>query len=160
MSSAQKKLRTAVICVGNDYQKDDGFGPAVAAYLRAHVELLLGADVFDCAVMGYAALPWVQEYDYVVVVDALDNTGAAPGTLFEFDPQDMAQSQGMASLHDVRFADVLASARFLGAACEGHCFGVQVEDLGNGTLQKGLSASVAAAVEPCARAVSEFIHRL
>ena len=99
--------------------------------------------------------------DVAVVIDALDNTGKPAGTVLAFDPEDMATSTGMASLHDVRLADVLASARFLGATCEvSRCFGVQVESLGDGTLARGLSEPVATAVEPCARVVIDHVRDL
>ena len=108
-------MRTSIICVGNEYQKDDGFGPEVAAYLQGRYSFPEGARVLDRSVMGYEIVPDVRECDFAVVVDALDSTGAAPGTLFEFDPEDMRASAGMLSLHEVRFADVLEAARFLGA---------------------------------------------
>ena len=151
-------MRTSIICVGNEYQKDDGFGPEVAAYLQGRYSFPEGARVLDRSVMGYEIVPDVRECDFAVVVDALDSTGAAPGTLFEFDPEDMRASAGMLSLHEVRFADVLEAARFLGAECSGRCFGVQVVDRGRGALERGLSDAVAAAVAPCARSVVHFLR--
>lgn len=150
-------MRYAVICVGNEYQLDDGFGPAVARDLLARYELPSQVAVLDRAVMGYGILPDLREYDFIVTVDALDNTGTEPGTVLEFDPDDMATSAEMMSLHEVRFADVLDAARFMGAACEGHCFGVQVEDMGRGSLERGLSPAVAAAVPLTADAVASYL---
>lgn len=154
-------MRVSIICVGNEYQRDDGFGPAVARYLLEQCELPRGVEVLDRAVMGYAMVEDLKRCDVAVAVDALDGTGAEPGEVLAFDPEDMATSGQMASLHDVRFADVLAASRFMGGGCGiARCFGVQVADRGDGTLDRGLSAPVAAAVEPCARAVLDYVTKL
>lgn len=150
-------MRVAIICIGNEWQADDGFGIAVLRYLEERYEFPAEVALLDRAVMGYGIVPDLQACDVAVVVDALDGTGAEPGTLFSFDPEDMACTPQMASLHEVRFADVLASARFMGAACEGYCLGVQVERAGGAGLERGLSKPVAAAVPLCARAVARVV---
>lgn len=152
-------MRFSVICVGNDYQLDDGFGPAVARDLLERYAFPPEVSVLDRAVMGYGIIPDLREADVVVAVDALDGTGYAPGTVLEFAPEDMATSSEMMSLHEVRFADVLDAARFMGVACEGRCFGVQVRDMGRGALERGLSQPVAAAVRPAADAVVAYLRQ-
>lgn len=151
-------MRVSIICIGNEWQLDDGVGPAVGRCLRERFDLPDCVEVLDRAVMGYAIVPDLMACDAAIVVDAIDGTGTEPGTVLSFDPADVAGAPMMASLHDVRFADVLASARFMGATCEGHGFGVQVADRGDGTLERGLSGSVAAAVEPCAHAVADYLR--
>ena len=141
-----------MLCVGNEYQLDDGFGPAVASYLRERYRFREGVEVLDRAVMGYGIVPDLMACDGVVVVDALDGTGADPGTVFSFEPSDMACGAGMVSLHEVRFSDVLAAATFMGAACKARCFGAQVLDRGDGTMERGLSPRVEAAVSLVSRA--------
>lgn len=158
--SAAGEERIAVICVGNEYQLDDGFGPAVARYLDERYEFPPNVSVLDRAVMGYGIAPDLKACDVAIVVDALDGTGAAPGTVFSFDPADMRVSAGKTSLHEVRFADVLAAATFMGAACTGRCFGVQVLDMGVGALERGLSPQVEDAVAPVARMVVRYIERV
>lgn len=153
-------MRVAVICVGNEWQGDDGFGPAVGRYLNERYELPADVAVLDRAVMGYGIVPDLQACDVAVVVDALDGTGTEPGTVLSFDSDDMANAPRMASLHDVRFADVLSAAHFMGASCGGHGFGVQVESRGDGTLEQGLSAAVEGAIAPCARAVVRYLSQI
>lgn len=151
-------MEIAVICVGNEYQLDDGFGPAVGRYLMERYELPGNVRVLDRAVMGYGIVPDLMAVDAAVAVDALDATGAAPGTVFSFDAEDAAGAGEMMSLHQVRFADVLEAARFMGARCRvGRCFGVQVQDMGRGALERGLSPVVEAAVAPTARAVADYL---
>ena len=155
-----RPMDIAVICIGNEYQLDDGFGPTVARYLVARYSFPENVRVLDRAVMGYAIVPDLMEVDAVVVVDALDGTGAEPGTVLAFDPEDASGAGEMMSLHQIRFADVLSAARFMGARCAtGRCFGVQVADTGAGALERGLTAPVAAAVQPCAEAVVAYLAR-
>lgn len=150
----------AVICIGNEYQLDDGFGPAVARRLIERYRFPENVHVLDRAVMGYSIVPDLMAVDAVVVVDALDGTGAEPGTVLAFDPDDAAGAGEMMSLHQIRFADVLSAARFMGARCAmGRCFGAQVADRGTGALERGLTAPVAAAVRPCAEAVVAYLAR-
>lgn len=152
-------MDVSIICVGNEWQLDDGFGPAVARHLLEEWSWPENVAVLDRGVMGYNIVPDLANCDFALVVDALDGTGHAPGTVLEFAPEDMAVSEGIMSLHDVRFADVLATAQLMGTRCAGGwCFGVQVERLGRGALDRGLSAPVAAAVEPCARAVVAYMR--
>lgn len=151
-------MRVSIICIGNEWQLDDGVGPAVGRWLTEHFELPADVAVLDRAVMGYGIVPDLQACDVAIVVDALEGTGTEPGTVLSFDPADAAGAPMMASLHDVRFADVLASAQFMGATCRGWGFGVQIVDRGDGTLERGLSAPVIAAVEPCAHAVVAYLR--
>lgn len=154
-------MRIKVFCVGNEYQVDDGFGPAVARALRESGQVPACAEVIDCGVMGYALVGELMACEAAVVVDALDGTGRAPGTLLAFSPDDLAPTHGMTSLHDARFADVWASARFMGSPCtRARGFGVQVADLGDGTMRRGMTGPVAAAVAPCARAVLACLREM
>lgn len=158
LQSDEDQLEFSIICVGNDYQLDDGFGPAVARDLLARYGFPENVQVLDRAIMGYDIIPDLRECNVAVAVDALDGTGHAPGTVLAFDPEDMATSAEIMSLHQVRFADVLAAGRMMGARCAvGRCFGVQVEDMGTGTLQQGLSVPVEAAVAVTADAVVAYL---
>ena len=85
--AATSAPRIAIICVGNEYQLDDGFGPAVARYLDDRYRF---RRLRHRAVMGYGIVSDLKACDVAVVVDALDGTGAAPGTTFSFDPADMS----------------------------------------------------------------------
>lgn len=152
--------RVSVICVGNEYQRDDGFGPAVARYLTERYQFPVGVEVLDRAVMGYPVISDLLTCEAAIVVDAVDGTGRSPGTLLTFDPTDVKTSGSISSLHEMSFADVLEKARFLGAGCtEATCFGVQVGDMGDGTMSRGLSDAVGAAVAPCARTVVRYLAK-
>ena len=140
-------MRVSLICIGNELLLDDGVGPAVARYLLSRYRFPDNVMVIDRACMGMAIISDLREADFALVLDAVEVPGATPGEIFSFEPTDVAPTPaGMASLHDVRFADVLGSASFLGISCTGHCFGVQVENMSPSEFVKALTPRVAAAV--------------
>lgn len=137
------KKRIAVFCVGNKLMLDEGIGPAVYDELTAVYEMPDEVTLFDVGCMGLDMLPHVRDYDYLVTVDAVDKTGSAPGTIFEFEPEDMARRTGaMQSLHDLKLVDLFDAAALMGYAAEGRCFGMQVENMNPADLTIGLTPSV------------------
>lgn len=152
-------MRTAVICIGNELLLDEGAGPACGRYLAARFELPAEVEVLDRSVMGMSVISDLRDHDVAVVVDAVDVPGAEPGQLFSFEPDDVAPTPpGALSLHEMRFADVLASAELLGVECRGHCFGVQVENMSPSEFVMALTPRVAAAVPLLACAVARYLR--
>ena len=133
-------MRVSLICIGNELLLDDGVGPAVARYLLSRYRFPDNVMVIDRACMGMAIISDLREADFALVLDAVEVPGATPGEIFSFEPTDVAPTPaGMASLHDVRFADVLGSASFLGISCTGHCFGIQVENMSPSEFVRALT---------------------
>ena len=139
-------MRVAVIGIGNELLMDEGAGPACARYLQARFELPACVDVLDRSVMGMAVVSDLREHDVALVLDAVEVPGATPGQLFSFAPQDALGGQTMGSLHEMRFADVLATAELMGVSCKGHCMGVQAENISPEEFAMALTPRVAAAV--------------
>lgn len=122
---------------------DEGIGPAVYDELKAVYDMPDEVTLFDVGCMGLDMLPYVRDYDYLVTVDAVDGTDEAPGTVFEFAPDDMARRSGvMHSLHDLKLVDLFDAATLVGYAAEGRCFGMQVENMNPLDLTIGLTPSV------------------
>lgn len=152
-------MRVSIICIGNELLMDDGVGPACARYLLSRYAFPKNVQVIDRACMGMAIISDLRECDFALVLDAVEVPGAVSGQLFSFEPQDVAPTPaGMTSLHDVRFADVLASAEFLGIRCEGHCFGVQAENMNPSEFVSALTPRVAAAVPLACRLAVEYLR--
>lgn len=152
------RVRVSIICIGNELLMDDGVGPACARYLLSRYEFPENVQVIDRACMGMAIISDLRECDFALVLDAVEVPGAVPGQLFSFEPQDVAPTPaGMTSLHDVRFADVLGSAEFLGIKCEGHCFGVQAENMNPSEFISALTPRVAAAVPLLCRLAVDYL---
>ncbi|MEG0322661.1 MAG: hydrogenase maturation protease [Raoultibacter sp.] len=145
--NASPQKRIAVFCVGNKLMLDEGIGPAVFEELMAVYEFPEQVMLFDVGCMGLNMLPHVRDFDYLVTVDAIDGTGAEPGTIFEFAPEDMARHSGaMQSLHDLKLVDLFDAAALVGYEAEGRCFGMQVENMSPAELTIGLTPRVYAAL--------------
>jgi hydrogenase maturation protease len=151
--------RIAVIGVGNVLLLDEGLGPRVAHELLQRYSFPEHVDVFDCATMGMQLLGILRGYDLVCVVDAVDGTGLAPGSVVSFAPDDIARHEGFSGAHDARLADVLNAAKLLGLHIDGHCFGVQVENMSPAAFCIGLTPAVEAALPLVLDAVIGFLAK-
>ena len=83
-------MKIAVFCVGNRLMLDDGIGPAVYDELVEHYEIPEGVDLYDLGCMTMKLLNKVDEYDFIITVDAVDGTDSEPGTVFRYKPEDIA----------------------------------------------------------------------
>lgn len=136
-------MRIAIFCVGNKLMLDDGIGCAVYDELQAY-ELPACVDVFDVGCMSMDLLTAVDDYDFIISVDAVDGTGHPAGTIVSFAPGDMAgRPFGTQSLHDLKLADLFEAAELLGYQARGLCFGMQVENGEPAEFTVGLTPAVA-----------------
>ena len=85
----------------------------------------------------------VDEYDFIITVDAVDGTESEPGTVFRYKPEDIARTQdAMASLHELKLVDLFDAAQLLGYSCDGICYGMQIENMSPAELVEGLTPKV------------------
>lgn len=138
--------KIAVICVGNRLMLDDGIGPAVFDELSEKYSFPDHVSLIDAGCMTMDLLPVVRDNDFLIVVDAVDGTGEAPGTVFRFAPEDIAGHPVMQSLHDLRVVDLLNAAALLGYEAHGICFGIQVENMNPAVITEGLTPDVFASL--------------
>jgi hydrogenase maturation protease len=144
--------RVLVAGVGNVLRGDDGFGPAVVGRLG---ELPAGAEAVETGIGGVALLQeLLAGCDGLVLVDAVDR-GAAPGTLFELQP-DVGDAVHVADVHLANPDRVLSMAKTMGALpARVRIVGCQpgtVDELG-----ERLSSPVAAAVVPAVATVRRIV---
>ena len=100
-------------------------------------------DMFDVGCMTLDMVSKVNEYDLLITVDAVDGTDAEPGTVFRYEPYDIARAAGArTSLHELKLADLFDAATMLGFEAEGLCFGMQVENLEPVEFIEGLTPKV------------------
>lgn len=154
-------MRIAVFFVGNRLMLDDGIGPAVYDYIHEQYTLPENVDTFDVGCMTLDMVSKVQEYDALITVDAVDGTDAQPGTVFRYEPYDIARATGArTSLHDLKLADLFDAATMLGFEAEGLCFGMQVENLEPAEFIEGLTPQVAERLPFLAETVvAELVRR-
>lgn len=145
--------RILVLGIGNVLMKDEGVGCRIIEEIIARYDFPDNVDVEDSGTMGMMLLHMLTQYDFVVIVDAMDGTGHPPGTVLRLSPEDIAPNEVMHSLHDLRFIDVLNAADLIGKRPQGECIGVQVEDMQPIDLTIGLSPSIEDALDTAIDAV-------
>lgn len=147
--------RILVAGIGNIFLGDDGFGSEVARVLAAS-PLPDDVQVTDYGIRGmHLAYDLLVGYDALVLVDTVPNRGS-PGTIhvLEVGPDDLGE--GELDAHGMQPTAVLASLGALGGALPPRTIVVGCEPA---TVEEriGLSAPVAAAVEPAAATVRELL---
>ena len=150
--------RILVLGIGNPLVGDEGVGVRVAEALISDWEFPERVTVMDAGTMGMGMLGPLGENEHVVVVDAVDGTDEAPGTVVRMSPEDVAPSQVLHSLHDVRLADVLEAAAFAGVAPHVQFVGVQVGSMD--VMVTELTPLVDEAVSVAVAEVVDILERL
>jgi len=149
---AHRCLRVVVAGLGNEYRRDDGAGPAVAART---VGLLPAVDDVGPLADPLDLLGRWDGADLAIVIDAV-RSGAVPGTVRVLDLGAPRPGSGATSTHGIGLAGVLRLARVVGRApARVVVVGIEGDDFGHGT---GLSAAVGAAVGEAADRVIELIE--
>lgn len=117
-------VRAIVIGIGNTFMGDDGIGPVVA---RSYAEIAPP----DCEVVigetaGMSLMSHFTRGVPVIVVDAL-STGAEPGTVFRFKPDDAGILELRSNtLHGCGLPYLVTSARLQGRDPDVTVYGIQV----------------------------------
>ncbi len=150
------EARIAVVGVGNPLKLDEGVGVRVAEELMSRWDFQGAADIVDAGTMGMSMLPIFQEYDVVIVADAMDGSGLDAGTVVVMTPDEIAPNQVMHSLHDMRLPDVLAAAEIIGCSAEVRVVAVQIQEM-SADAKVGLTEPVEAAVPDAVRAVLDML---
>jgi hydrogenase maturation protease len=102
-----------VLGLGNVLLEDDGVGSAAVALLLERFHAPAGVRVLDGGTLGLSLLPYFDEADSVLLVDAVRADGA-PGNLVRLDGDDVAPAVATRlSPHQVGVADLLDGARWL-----------------------------------------------
>lgn len=136
-------MKIAVFCVGNRLMLDDGIGPAVYDELVERYDIPEDVDLYDLGCMTMKLISKVNDYDLIITVDAVDGTDAEPGTVFRYQPDDLARTtSAMASLHELKLVDLFDAAQLLGYSCDGICYGMQIENMSPAELTEGLTPKV------------------
>jgi len=141
--------RVVVVGVGNAYRGDDGAGLAVAERVRGLVE---GVEVVTCEQEASRVIDAIEGRDAAVLVDA-SSSGATPGTIHRFDAsiEPVPARSFRSSTHAFGVGEAIELARALGKLPGTVVvYGIEGEEFSAG---EGLSAAVAAAVEPAVDAV-------
>jgi len=122
----QKK--TAIIGIGNLILKDEGVGVHAVQRLEG-MNLPPSVEVIDGGTDAMDLLPMFQDYERIIVIDAL-KAGGRPGTIYRVTPEEiMHDRMRTLSLHEVGLLDVLGMARQLGGHGEVVIIGVEPKEI-------------------------------
>jgi hydrogenase maturation protease len=106
-----------VLCLGNPWHGDDGFGQHVFRRLQAAHALPENVELVDAGVAGLNALRWLDGCAKAVLVDAL-RVGARVGTVHRLDASELEPPGDALSLHELGVASLLAAHAAAGAPAE------------------------------------------
>ena len=143
-----------ILGLGNLLWADEGFGVRAVEALFARYALPPQVEVVDGGTQGLLLLPWVEEADSLILLDAID-FGLAPGTLHvcRDDAVPAYLTAKKMSLHQTGFSEVLALAALKGNLPRRIVLigvqPVQLEDYG-GSLTPAVRAQLAPAVAAAA----------
>lgn len=165
--------KTLIACVGNMLLLDEGFGPYMARVLteedRAaehfdaeHVRELMSMfrpdethaeddgriPVLDAGTIGMSLLPWIRDYDRIIVLDIIDtkNPNIPAGSVFVLTPEEMADNAVMHSLHDLKLVDVINNCALAGYTAHVSCICVQAKNYEPDDFAIDLTPEVKAAI--------------
>lgn len=104
-----------ILGIGNILWADEGFGVRVVQALRQIYEFPPSINLVDGGTQGLALMPYVQEADVLIILDAVDFQ-LQPGTLVELRDAEVPAYLGAKkmSLHQISFQEVLALCQLLG----------------------------------------------
>lgn len=159
--AALRPARIAVLCVGNRLMLDDGIGPAVYDVLVRRYDVPENVELLDLGCLSLAMIDRVREFDVILTVDAVDDSGQPAGTVLRYAPDAMARHVGItASLHDLKLIDLFDSAALLGYHAEGLCLGMQVDNASPAEATEGLTPVVHEALPLLVDVVAGELARL
>ncbi|MGA1796459.1 MAG: HyaD/HybD family hydrogenase maturation endopeptidase [bacterium] len=122
------RKKTAIIGIGNLILKDEGVGVHAVQRLEG-MDLPPSIDVIDGGTDAMDLLPMFQDYERIIVIDAL-KAGGSPGTIYRVTPEEIMHDRSRTlSLHEVGLLDVLGMARQLGGHGEVVIIGVEPKEI-------------------------------
>ena len=102
-----------VLGLGNVLLGDDGVGGAAVSLLLDHYDVPAGVRVFDGGTLGLSLLPYLEEADAVILVDAI-RADAPSGSHVRLEGDEVPPAVATRlSPHQIGVADLLDGARWL-----------------------------------------------
>jgi hydrogenase maturation protease len=122
-------MKVAVLGIGNILLKDEGIGVKVVQTIMNNYSFPPNVQVIDGGTLGPCLLHYIQGFDEIIVIDAVQG-GQAPGTLYRFtSEQGFLEMSGKLSSHQMGIAEVLSQIKLLGEAPVVTFIGVEPQDI-------------------------------
>jgi hydrogenase maturation protease len=104
----------AIMGFGNPCRSDDAIGIYVMDELKKRVGESPGISLFDMGTGAFEVLFKLKGHRTIILVDAVVNTGEAPGTLYKVPAEEVAaapQDDPMVFLHSIKWDQALSYAK-------------------------------------------------
>jgi hydrogenase maturation protease len=112
MTSAARPDRLLILGLGNLLCADDGLGVAAVQRLWDLYEAPEGVRILDGGTLGLALLPYVEDAERVILIDAIRDDAAA-GSFVRLEGDEVAPAvEHRLSVHQIGVADLLDGARW------------------------------------------------
>lgn len=106
--------KVIVLGIGNILLSDEGVGPKVALKLSSEYRFPPNVDIHDGGTIGLGLLPYIEEADCLLIIDAIDGPGEA-GSIYRYTVDDFKLNiPKKMSIHDVGLIECLALAELTG----------------------------------------------
>lgn len=149
-------MKTLVLGLGNPILTDDGIGVLVAEKVRAGLPPDSQVEVAEVSVGGLTLMETMIGYDRVILIDAIQQPGVAPGSIRRMSLDDLrsiSPTQHSASPHDASLVTALQTGQRMGLSlpAEVTIYAIQVENVTDFSDQP--TPAVAAAIPQVTKAV-------
>jgi hydrogenase maturation protease len=135
LGGAESARRFAVLGLGNRIQGDEALGAITVECLRRELPPSLDGSValIDGGTVGLGLLPYLEDLDGLIVVDAVDR-GVAPGSLVEIEVDPLRPAPSPLGVHELGAAELLGALLITGRLpARVRVIGLQPERIALGT---------------------------
>jgi len=142
--------------LGNLLVEDEGIGLHVIKHINAHYRFEPAIEIVDGGTAGFELLPFFEDYDRILMVDAVE-FGEAPGYVGRMENDDiLTQLKNNMSLHHLGITDVLSSVKLLEYdPSQIILIGVQPQSM---EVRMGLSELLRSRIEPVTRELLRILE--
>jgi hydrogenase maturation protease len=147
-------LSTLLLGLGNVLMKDERIGVHVVTTIKERYNCPSELEIIDGGTLGLELLPLFEQFDRVVIVDAV-NFGREPGYLGVLeDEQIPAVIFSKLSVHQIGLADLISVAKLKGVMPSKICLigmqpsnidfalGLEMSDVVNANIDKAIGATI------------------
>ena len=126
-------MTTRIIGLGNSILTDDGVGIYAAREVARRLSESGSddsVDIVESEVAGFALMELMTGWERVILIDAIQFDGIAPGTVLQLHPEDLHTSLRIRSVHDIDLPTALTLGRTMGLDMPAKLsiYGIQAED--------------------------------
>lgn len=108
---------------------DEGVGPLAALLLKANYRFEPPLEVMDGATLGFKLLPYLQEYDHIIILDTV-SIEDTPGSIYVLPRQALLDlGEYRKTAHEVEVVQMMEMASFLETPADVTVVGIIPEDI-------------------------------